>query len=558
MPIACRVLLSICSVLAGVDDAPALAVDPRLLARETERVALLERIKPAVLAVFGTESEGGGSGVLISADGYALSNFHVTGAIGPVLKCGTNDGATHDAVLVGVDPVGDVALIKLLGRHDFPTATMGDSDRLRLGQTVYAIGNPFLLADDFEPTVTMGIVSGLHRYQYPSGSLLEYADCIQTDAAINPGNSGGPLFDDAGQLVGINGRGSFEKRGRVSVGVGYAISINQIRNFLDHLRGGLVVDHATLGATVTSDADGRVVVDRILSDSDAYRRGLRPGDEVVSFAGRPIGSVNQFKNVLGVYPKGWRVGLTYRRDDRKTVLDSVRLSGVHRDGELPNVHSPVGGSPPGAPPRSKVPTAVRPYYEHEPGFANHCFQRVLRDELLTGIGTSGVSAPLEGSWNITLTDTNDQRVDLTLADAGVAWRQGTETFLYEAGETGNADPPGTGGLLATLDHWRRMLVDQAKWFGRVEYAGGFPGPNGVVHLALSTERGGAECLWLFDRKTRALRVVECVVQQDEAPCELLLEDIRALRGRPIPHRFVVRHGGKEVGRYRLLAAEFAE
>ncbi len=83
--------------------------------------------------------------------------------------------------------------------------------------------------------MTYGIVSGTHRYQYPAGTFLEYTDCIQIDASINPGNSGGPLFNSKEELVGINGRGSFEKRGRVNVGVGYAISINQVMHFIDHL-----------------------------------------------------------------------------------------------------------------------------------------------------------------------------------------------------------------------------------------------------------------------------------------------------------------------------------
>ena len=188
------------------------------------------------------------------------------------------------------------------------------------------MGNPFLLATDFRPTVTFGIISGIHRYQYPAGTFLEYADCIQTDTSINPGNSGGPLFNLAGDLVGINGRGSFEKRGRVNSGAGYAISINQIKNFMDSLRGGLVVDHATLGAAVTTKDDGSVVVTSILEQSEAFRRGLRADDEIVSFAGRPIRSVNQFKNVLGIFPKGWKLPITYRRDDRKQEI-FVRLRG---------------------------------------------------------------------------------------------------------------------------------------------------------------------------------------------------------------------------------------
>ena len=110
------------------------------------------------------------------------------------------------------------------------------------------MGNPFLLATDFQPTVATASSRACIAISIPAGTLLEYADCIQTDASINPGNSGGPLFDAQGRLIGINGRGSFEKRGRVNVGVGYAISINQIKNFLGHLHSGRIVDHATLGA----------------------------------------------------------------------------------------------------------------------------------------------------------------------------------------------------------------------------------------------------------------------------------------------------------------------
>ena len=142
------------------------------------------------------------------------------------------------------------------------------------------MGNPFLLATDFTPTVTFGLVSGVHRYQYPAGTLLEYTDCIQIDTSINPGNSGGPLFNMEGELIGINGRGSFDKRGRVNSGVGYAISINQIKNFLGHLHAGIDTDHATLGAMVKTVGDAKTTsrgcqVQSILEDSDAARRGLQ-------------------------------------------------------------------------------------------------------------------------------------------------------------------------------------------------------------------------------------------------------------------------------------------
>ena len=111
------------------------------------------------------------------------------------MKCGLSDGKLYDAVIVGVDPTGDLAMVQLLGRDDFPAAELGDSDLMHAGDWCFTAGNPFLLATDFHPSIAYGIVSGTHRYQYPDGTLLEYADCLQVDAAINPGNSGGPLFN---------------------------------------------------------------------------------------------------------------------------------------------------------------------------------------------------------------------------------------------------------------------------------------------------------------------------------------------------------------------------
>ncbi len=304
-----------------------------VLRAEAQRIAVMAKVRDAVVAVFMGGGQGGGSGVLIGADGYALTNFHVAQPCGKWMKCGLPDGRVYDAVLVGLDPTGDVALIKLLPRDDFPHVELGDSDQLRAGDWVFAMGNPFLLATDFQPTATYGIVSATHRYQPPAATLLEYTDCIQTDASINPGNSGGPLFDMEGRLVGINGRCSFEKRGRVSVGVGYSISVNQIKNFLGALRSGRIVDHANLNLKVSADESGRVLVADILEQSDAFRRGLRLDDEMVSFGGRAIATPNGFKNVLGIFPKGWRVPMSFRREGKRYDV-SVRLSGLHSTADL--------------------------------------------------------------------------------------------------------------------------------------------------------------------------------------------------------------------------------
>jgi S1-C subfamily serine protease len=196
------------------------------------------------------------------------------------------------------------------------------------------MGNPFLLSLDLHPCVSRGIVSGVHRYQFPSGTFLEYTDCIQTDAAVNPGNSGGPLFNENSEVLGINGRCSFEKRGRVNVGIGYAISSNQVRYFLGDLKSGRIVDHATMNAVVSMDNHGRVKFDDVLGISDAYRSGLRYDDELIQFASRTVDSANTFKNLVGIFPKGWRLPVTIRSNDNDRLKILVRLGGLHSEPEL--------------------------------------------------------------------------------------------------------------------------------------------------------------------------------------------------------------------------------
>ena len=340
-------LLPLClSTTALAQSAP----DALLLAEEQQRIETIQKFTPSVVAVFDAGGGGGGSAVLISRDGLALTNFHVVAPCGPGMKCGLADGGVYDAVVVGVDPVGDVALIQLLGRDNFPAATLGDSDSVRAGDWVYVAGNPFLLADNLRPSISYGIVSGVGRYQYPAGTLLEYTDCIQTDAAINPGNSGGPLFNSAGEVIGINGRASFEKRGRVNVGVGYAISINQVKRFITHLASGRIVDHASFGATVATGFEGGAFIDEVLETSDAYRRGLRYGDQIVRFGGREIHSANALKNALGTYPKGVdrrrRVPARRRSSHRRGAAPRAARGGGARRHGSEGSREAVGGPPP--------------------------------------------------------------------------------------------------------------------------------------------------------------------------------------------------------------------
>ena len=185
---------------------------------EQKRIAAIDQVIGSVVAVYDDDRQGGGSGVIIDPSGIALTNHHVIAAAGVSGWGGLADGKLYRWDLIATDPGGDVAIIQMQGDQEFPFTPLGDSDKVRVGDWALAMGNPFILTEDQVPTVTLGIVSGIKRYQPGAGeNQLVYGNCIQVDSSINPGNSGGPLFNLKGRVVGINGRGSFKERGRVNV-----------------------------------------------------------------------------------------------------------------------------------------------------------------------------------------------------------------------------------------------------------------------------------------------------------------------------------------------------
>ena len=513
-----------------------------LVKAQNVRVTAIEKASQTAVGIFGPGSRGGGSGVVIAADGYALTNYHVVQSCDAFMKCSMADGELYDAVIVGIDPVGDVALIKLLGRNDFPVATMADSDSVKQGEYCFAVGNPFLLATNFQPSVSWGIISGTHRYQYPAGTILEYTDCIQTDAAINPGNSGGPLFNAKGELIGINGRGSFEKRGRVNVGVGYAISINQIKNFMDHLRSGRIVDHATLGATVATDSQRTVRVSNILDSSQAFRRGLAYDDEITRFANREIQTVNQFKNVLGIFPKGWRVPIEFRRDGVEKEI-FVRLTGVHATEELAElidseaeVPAEPGNNPdsenPNSNGESKTSKPENPY-EHlfvaRPGFANYHFNLENQKRIWSGFQRHGDFTRYRSRWRLTGDDDRGRKTTIVLGDSESGIQIGGDSFVLDPNVDLSSQlvPQGSGGLLVALHLWRKMLILGPKVFGDVYYLGSVPNRysagNGEILVAT---RGVAESNFVFDKLNQRLLALEMYADPDTDPCELYFADYK--------------------------------
>jgi len=561
---------------------------------EADRIAVIAKVTPATAAVCFFGGKVCGSGVVISEDGYCLTNFHVVQPTGPVMQCGLSDGKLYDSVLVGLDRVGDVALIKLLPRkpgEKFAFAPLGDSDQVEAGDWSLAMGNPFGLALDFTPTVTYGLVSGVNRYQPPEGKgTLEYTDCIQIDTSINPGNSGGPLFNMKGELIGINGRGSFEKRGRVNSGVGYAISINQIKNFLGELKVGLDTDHATLGALVTTESEesdiSRIFVDQVLDDSDAARRGLKPRDQLLSFAGRRVSSTNQYKNVLGIYPKDWKLPLVYRRGTGTREM-LVRLMGnldqVKEDGsEKPKPNQPPKPGP-GAPPNPGANAAKKSpanaMYKAKKGFANWYFNEQAQTKLLEEFTkATGDFKEFTGPWGlegtIVLSERNGNlKIQWSEDKDGYSevklLRDTVEDKLKQAAEPNSqaelATPQGSGGLLSALYQYRNLLMLNQKGFGENDNIrpgfthGGIepfypPAADGKMPAdiaasridceVLRTRKGGLEAKWYFSPKDHTLLGFESWFNKSEDPCEVFFYDYKDAAGVKLPHRMVVRFADK--------------
>ncbi len=266
-----------------------------------------------------------GSGVVIDADrGLILTNHHVV-AKAKEITVTLKSGEKRKAELVGSDDEADVAVIRVEsdGLVAVPT---GDSDALRVGDFVLAIGNPFGLGQ----TVTSGIVSALGR----SGLKVEkYEDFIQTDASINPGNSGGALINLRGELVGIN-TAIFSGGGPGNIGIGFAIPVNMARTLMEQILEYGEVRRGLLGVSIrdcdpalakligSSETEGAVIVE-VMEDSGASRAGLEIYDLVVGMNGEPVRSASELRNRVGLEPIGTQVELEIIRDDKRRTIKAT-------------------------------------------------------------------------------------------------------------------------------------------------------------------------------------------------------------------------------------------
>ena len=268
-----------------------------------------------------------GSGVIVSADGYILTNSHVVGNPRSEIHVSTNDNREVAAKVIGIDTISDLAVIKadLKGAAPLP---WGDSDRLKAAEWVLAIGNPF----QFNQTVTLGVVSAPKRRD---PQLDTYTDFVQIDAAINPGNSGGALVNARGELVGINTMivgptGGFQ-------GLGFAIPANAARRVMDLLikegqvtRGSIgSMSLRTITAAQAKENDlgdrGGILVMRLAQAAPAARAGLRPGDVIVGFNGQPATELSQLARLIADAPVGSVARLDVMRAG-KPVTHNVTVS----------------------------------------------------------------------------------------------------------------------------------------------------------------------------------------------------------------------------------------
>ncbi|WP_216892721.1 S1C family serine protease [Nocardia alni] len=310
--------------------------------------AVAQKVLPSVvmIKVVGGQTEGEGSGVILSADGLILTNNHVASGAGPGAKMQVQfkDGSTTSATVVGVDPVSDIAVIKAANKSGLTPIDLGTSQGLQVGQPVVAIGSPLGLAG----TVTTGIVSALNRpvsTSGESGSQGTVISAIQTDAPINPGNSGGALVDMNGKLIGINTAiatlgGSDQGDGQQSgsIGLGFAIPVDQARRVADELIKSGHATYAQLGLSVLNQTPGNVdtsgaVVQSVVAGGPAAAAGIPQGVVVTKLDDQVIDSGDALVAAVRSHQPGDKISITYtdpNGQNPKTV--PVTLAGAAADG----------------------------------------------------------------------------------------------------------------------------------------------------------------------------------------------------------------------------------
>ena len=267
-----------------------------------------------------------GSGFLVTADGYILTNAHVVKGADKMTAV-LNDGREMDATLVGADPQTDIAIIKIEGK-DFPFLTLGDSEEIEVGEWAIAIGSPFQL----EASVTVGVISAKGRQNL---RITDFEDFIQTDAAINPGNSGGPLLNLRSEVIGINT--AIVSRSGGYMGIGFAIPSDMARGIMTQLIDKGSVTRGFIGVSLQpvdkdiADAfnlpkpEG-ALISEVIKDSPADKAGLKQGDIILEYNKQPIKSLQSFRNDISLMPPGSVIKLKVNRKGQLITLSVTTTS----------------------------------------------------------------------------------------------------------------------------------------------------------------------------------------------------------------------------------------
>ena len=304
-------------------------VTPSVVNISAARSSAMPDIGPLFENFFGSPFRGQrqeqslGSGFLISADGYILTNEHVVKGAEEI-KVKLSDQRTYVGTLVGVDPRTDVAVLKIEAGETLPAAVLGDSDQLKVGQWALAIGNPFGL----DRTLTVGVISAIGRADV---GIEDYEDFIQTDASINPGNSGGPLLNIYGEVVGINT--AIVASGQ---GIGFAIPINLAQLIARQLIDKGEVSRGWLGVSIqpltpelaTSfglERQTGVLVNQVLADGPAAQAGIRRGDILLTLGGKEVKGVRELQLLVASAPVGETVAVEILREGKRQTLQ-VRVA----------------------------------------------------------------------------------------------------------------------------------------------------------------------------------------------------------------------------------------
>ena len=315
---------------------------------EADLTSVVNAVSPSVVSIVTTQTsgrgyyvqslEGAGTGIIISADGYVLTNKHVIDGVNSV-QIVASDGTRYEKVkLVGVDPLNDLAFLKIQDAKDLPAAKLGDSGTVRVGQKVIAIGNSL---GQYQNTVTSGIISGVGRpvvaaSSETSSSTESLTDLLQTDAAINPGNSGGPLLNASGQVIGIN---TAIVSGAQNIG--FSIPINAAKGLIRGVLKDGTIQKAYIGVqyiAITPDIRAEYGLEEkqgalvksgtnstaIVKDGPADKAGLRDGDIITKVNDKIVGEQGGLSSLISEFLPGEKVTLTIVRNGKTQQLELTR------------------------------------------------------------------------------------------------------------------------------------------------------------------------------------------------------------------------------------------